>query len=362
MTGFQDAIDTLYATLEDRVAFSQSLKVLQTSVGVDVTAFHVLIVDPISLLPVGGMSPEAPEGHDVYANQFAAIDPRLSSFKNDSFSAFNLNAVFDKPEHRLSPVYNEFLSDFDGQIGTAVVKRINPSATLVFAGLRSGKFDYFNRSELTRTEYIARNIARIMSFKGLYSIGIEDAEQRTAIYLNGAKGVIGMTQRAEQECKVLDAPLRVSSGRLWVTEKKSNEGLQNAIDAAISGHAKISHDVIIRNRFGEAVYVATVQRSLGDPVRDAFMCAPRVIVHFRNLDSKLTVSETLIRDLFGLSPTEAEITSLLCQGLSAQAIAAQRGVAISTVRWTIRNLLEKFEVSSQTELVALVSRVPGILR
>ena len=144
MTEFEEGIDTLYATLEDKHAFSQNLKALQTSVGVDVTAFHLLVVDPITLLPVGGMSPEAPEGHEVYANDFAAIDPRLSLFKNDSFTAFNLNAVFNDPKHRLSPVYNEFLLDFDGQIGTAVVKRINPSATLVFAGLRSGKFDYFD--------------------------------------------------------------------------------------------------------------------------------------------------------------------------------------------------------------------------
>ena len=201
-----------------------------------------------------------------------------------------------------------------------------------------------------------------MSFKNTYGIGIEDPEQRAAIYLNGATGVIGMTPRADQDCKLLDAPLRVSQGRVWATEKKSNESLQNAIDAAIADRARISHDVVIRNRLGEPVYIATVQGSLGDPVRDALMCAPRAIVHFRKVEPKLTVSKTLVGDLFALSPAEAEITCMICQGLSPKAIATERGVAISTVRWTIKNLLEKFEVSSQTELVALVTRIPGILR
>jgi len=359
MTDFERGIDALYAALEDPNEFSQSLKALQTSVGVEVTAFHILIVDPISLLPVGGMSPEAPEGHEVYENQFAVIDPRLKFFNNDSDTAFNLNAVFNEPEHKFSPVYHEFLSEFDGQIGAAVVKRINSSANLVFAGFRSGKSEYFDRNELARIECLARNIGRITSFRGTYSTG---GTEDTAILMNWAKQVVEFTPKAEEEMKRLDATLKLSYGQLWACEKKSNQNLQDAIDAVLSKEVNISRDIIIHNLFGKPEYIATVQAILSTAVLDKLLCAPKVVIKFDKIDPKLTVSETLIGELFGLSRTEAEITNLLCQGLSPKSIATKRNVAISTVRWTIRNLLEKFEVSSQTELVAAVTRIPGVLR
>ncbi len=54
---------------------------------------------------------------------------------------------------------------------------------------------------------------------------------------------------------------------------------------------------------------------------------------------------------FDLTRTEIEILSYLLEGYSLKAIAAETGRTYGTVRWHIRNLLEKCQVKSQTNLL-----------
>ena len=52
-----------------------------------------------------------------------------------------------------------------------------------------------------------------------------------------------------------------------------------------------------------------------------------------------------------LTPREVEILQLLAQGLDTNAMAQQLGIALHTVEWHIRHLIEKLEVHSKLQLV-----------
>jgi DNA-binding CsgD family transcriptional regulator len=59
-----------------------------------------------------------------------------------------------------------------------------------------------------------------------------------------------------------------------------------------------------------------------------------------------------VRAAYELTAAEAEIAIQLAKGRNAEAIAAHRRVALSTVRVQIKRILAKLGVKSQIELVA----------
>ena len=63
------------------------------------------------------------------------------------------------------------------------------------------------------------------------------------------------------------------------------------------------------------------------------------------------------QSLFGLTPSEMDITKGLVNGISLAEIAERRGTSVGTVRQQVKQLLAKLELRSQTELICLYSGV-----
>lgn len=62
--------------------------------------------------------------------------------------------------------------------------------------------------------------------------------------------------------------------------------------------------------------------------------------------------------LAGLTPAEAEIVRRLIRGESRRTIAEARGVSMHTIDTQVRSVLEKLDVDSSSELVALCASGP----
>ncbi|MGZ5234400.1 MAG: helix-turn-helix transcriptional regulator [Burkholderiales bacterium] len=63
-----------------------------------------------------------------------------------------------------------------------------------------------------------------------------------------------------------------------------------------------------------------------------------------------------LRELFGLTRTEAAITAALVEGYGLEQIAARFHVGLGTVRSHLKTILSKTGTHRQAQLVALVSR------
>ena len=66
----------------------------------------------------------------------------------------------------------------------------------------------------------------------------------------------------------------------------------------------------------------------------------------------------LIKSLPALTPREVEIVRLIRQGHSNKEIAQELGIAVTTVKWNMTNILAKFEVQSSKQLIALLATLP----
>ena len=67
----------------------------------------------------------------------------------------------------------------------------------------------------------------------------------------------------------------------------------------------------------------------------------------------------LTRSVPALTPREVEIVRLLRKGYSNKEIAQELGIAVTTVKWNMTNILGKFEVQSSRQLLALLASLPA---
>ena len=66
------------------------------------------------------------------------------------------------------------------------------------------------------------------------------------------------------------------------------------------------------------------------------------------------VSNAVLSDLFGLTPTEAEVARALASGLRTDEIARDLAISATTVAFHLRNLFGKTGTHRQADLVALI--------
>lgn len=72
------------------------------------------------------------------------------------------------------------------------------------------------------------------------------------------------------------------------------------------------------------------------------------------------ISDSIIRNLFDLTPTEAKITAKISTGVTPEKIADDFKISKETVRTHLKNIFSKTGVNRQSQLVALVSGIPQI--
>jgi DNA-binding CsgD family transcriptional regulator len=93
------------------------------------------------------------------------------------------------------------------------------------------------------------------------------------------------------------------------------------------------------------------------PPIDCFLWTGIVCIILIQDLSRDTVSGETLRDLFGLSPREADLASALVRRGSLQVAAADVAMAGNTARNHLQNIFVKTNVTSQVALVSLLSQL-----
>jgi DNA-binding CsgD family transcriptional regulator len=96
------------------------------------------------------------------------------------------------------------------------------------------------------------------------------------------------------------------------------------------------------------------------PLAEAQGEALFVLIH--DPEFPVQVGYTELRELFGLTLTEARLTNLMMQGKSVDECTGLLGIRRSTVKMHLRNLYGKTGVQRQCELVSLMFKSFGNVR
>ncbi len=98
------------------------------------------------------------------------------------------------------------------------------------------------------------------------------------------------------------------------------------------------------------------------PDRNAPSDHPHAALFLSTPDDRKRVPETMLMDLFGLTPTEARVAGALARSTRAVDIAAELDVSQTTISFHMRNLFQKTGTNRQADLIALILAGPMMVQ
>ncbi|MBV0914124.1 response regulator [Anianabacter salinae] len=135
----------------------------------------------------------------------------------------------------------------------------------------------------------------------------------------------------------------------------SNTRLKALVDTACAAAARgedylASHSVPRRsNSYNLLLTICSLPQST-----DAASPEHLAVVFISDPTRRPEVSNAVLSDLFGLTPTEAEVARALTGGRRADEIAQDMAISATTVAFHLRNLFDKTGTHRQADLIALI--------
>jgi DNA-binding CsgD family transcriptional regulator/PAS domain-containing protein len=195
--------------------------------------------------------------------------------------------------------------------------------------------------------------------KTLESAAFEKALDRLtiAVYVIDADGrLIDLNSVGRKMAERRDG-LLITSDRLVLSRAKDNARLATAITRALSareaGQADEFSDLVRITR-KDGAYLSLLVRAISASDDTRNYASPSVIVYACDQSLSKTAPDRLIAEMFGFSPAEARIASLLAGGMTLAEIAKTMGIRESTVRTYAKRTFGKAGVSRQSELVRMI--------
>jgi DNA-binding CsgD family transcriptional regulator len=188
--------------------------------------------------------------------------------------------------------------------------------------------------------------------------GLFEALSLTAFLCGRYGRVRAMTPAAEQLAN-RGHTLQLRGGQLSATHDEDCKALAAAIEAAAtSGNVamRLPRTLIVRSN--DPASPAQLVDVIRLPVRSLeFSLHAQVLVIPQGTGGAEERRRILLQAVYKLTAAEIDVAMQLAQGTTADSIAANRGVAIATVRAQIKGVLAKFSLRSQVELVAKLAQL-----
>lgn len=180
--------------------------------------------------------------------------------------------------------------------------------------------------------------------------------ERAAALLDWRGNVSGLTPAAEA---MLGSDLSIRKGRLTAQEPDSNAALQRLIAAAAAnGAADAAAGTVIAISRPRHRPILVRAVPLTGALRDVFGQA-RGLLLFDDLEEKRRPAAELIRGVFGLTLAEARLLAEMASGDAIERAADRLEISTGTARNQLKSAYYKVGVHRQSELVALLSRLPS---
>ena len=146
-----------------------------------------------------------------------------------------------------------------------------------------------------------------------------------------------------------------AQSRIALTDGRANELLRTALATLDSDPESQVRSFPLRDADDKAVrvvHIIPIRRSAHDIFAGSY-----ALLVVTPVSATAEPPIELMRSLFDLTPSEARVARGLVVGETLEQIAASGGVAISTVRSQVRQVLEKTGCARQAEVVSLLANV-----
>lgn len=255
------------------------------------------------------------------------------------------------------PIYRDFFRPrgLGWSAGTAL--RVPSGDNIVFSMERALTRGPIEKDHLARLDALRPHLARSALISA--RLGLQRAEGATdaltalrlpALVLDDAGRVV------EANELIQDMADRIGFGagdRLVLPDRAANEILADRLAALGTHGGEQSCSLPLRDDLGQPVgvlHVLPVRRAAHDIFGRGF-----ALLVLTPIGTDKSPSADLMRSLFDLTRSEARVARGLAVGKTAEEIAEEGDVAITTVRSQVRRVLEKTGCSRQAEVTALLA-------
>ena len=370
-------IDLIYEAAERPDQWRRLYDELQSAIGVK--SIHMLALDKRhGTLSYSDGANLPVQGELAYMQRYRFMDPRLPIILERPLGQWlHCHDVISEDVVATHPFYQEFLIPYDRRYvsGTKLVD--NADATVVLATLTGSAQGPLSQPALAFLDRLLPHLQRacrigirnfVYSTQALVGHLLVN-KLRQPVILMTPGGEVMHTNEAAQGLLRSTGLVQVEGGKLKLPREQLNELLQRCADLEkgikTGGPARASDMPagefrslrIAESNGRESMYafytVLSPQGAMG-----TFGLRPVVMLLFYHPDSAPAIDTSLLFAVFGLTPAECRIASLLAEGLSLKRIAQVQGTQHDTVRKQLRSIYQKTSTNRQPELIRLLLHLP----
>ncbi|MDN6180077.1 MAG: response regulator [Halomonas subglaciescola] len=183
------------------------------------------------------------------------------------------------------------------------------------------------------------------------------------IVLLGEQGKLVHANRAAHEMANDADLIRISTAGIRALDSRSNRTLRQAIAdtlaAAQNAEEKVAGVMLqqVQDNSSTSVLACAIPQTESSLSRN-----PHVALFLSASGRRKRAPETLLMELFDLTPTEARVAGALASSARASDVAAELGVSQTTIAFHMRNLFRKTDTHRQADLIALILAGPMMCR
>jgi DNA-binding CsgD family transcriptional regulator len=376
---YQRFIDLIYDAAEKPERWRTLYEELQAAL--DVKSIHMLAVDKRhGTLSYSDGANMPVQGELAYMQHYRFIDPRLPVILERPLGEWtHCHEIVSEEEVARHPFYQEFLIPYDRRYMSGCKLADTPDATVLFVtltGQAQGPLDAPRQAFLERLLPHLRRACRIGIQNFVYSsqalVGhLLVNKLRQPVILMTPGGEVMHSNEAAQELLRSTSLVQVADGRLKLPRRQLEELLRGCAEleqavkiAAREGAPQVGASAsqfrslqVTAEGGEESVYafftVLSPQAAMG-----TFGLRPVVMLLFYHPRSAPAIDSGLLYAVFGLTPAECRIATLLAEGLSLKQIAQAQGTQHETVRKQLRSIYQKTATNRQPELIRLLLHLP----
>jgi len=377
-TAFQRLVDMIYEAVEHPSRWRAFYEALCPAIGV--TSVHMLAVDNrrgILSYSEGANLPV--QGELAYMQKYHAIDPRVPLIRARPVHAWtHCHRELDEAFVARDPFYQDFLLPYDRRFLSGTKLLDSGDAQVIFCTLSSPSSGPLCGEGLAFLDRLLPHLSRAVRLSLQNFVYSTQAlvghlmvnKLRQPVILVSPGGDVMHTNEAAQQLLQATEMVRVEEGRICLDREYEAEffrrcmelerGVKAGAVAPPGEEAQFqSMHMKGRTRHGreDSLYaffsLLTPQTSMG-----AFGLRPIIMLIFYHPESAPVIDSSLLFAVFGLTPAESRVASLLAQGLSLKEIAALQGTQHETVRKQLKSIYQKTSTNRQPDLIRLLLHLP----
>ena len=270
---------------------------------------------------------------------------------------FTEQDFWSEEQMEVDPIYRDFFRPrgLGWSAGTGL--RIPSGDNIVFTIERSLERGPIERDNLERLDALRPHLARSALISA--RLGLQRTEGATdaltalrlpALVLDDGGRVV----EANEMIQAMTAQLGFRAGnRIALADRAANQQLADLLEAIGTPAGGLSCSLPLRDASGDPIgvlHVLPVRRTAHDIFGRGY-----ALLVLTPIGTDKSPSVDLMRSLFDLTRSEARVARGLAVGKTAEEIAAEGDVAITTVRSQVRRVLEKTGCTRQAEVTALLA-------